>query len=180
MQKLFHEDTFGEYKVRKATVEDTEAVIQLLQGAARWLEVKGISQWEYLRNGGETTEIKQGILVGTTYVVENRGSLAATMNLSDVQNEWDMELWGEAKGYAFYIHRLAVAQAYRRQQIGRKLLDWIALNIRLENGRIRLDCVADNPALNQLYQRAGFELKGTAANGEDKFSLYEKLITSKP
>ena len=180
MQELFRENTFGEYKVRKATNEDAEAVIQLLQDAARWLEGKGISQWEYLRNGGETAEIKQGILVGTTYIVERKKELAATLNLSNVQNEWDMELWGKCQEHSFYIHRLAVAQAYRKQQIGRKLLDWIDQNIRLEKGRIRLDCVADNPALNKFYQQAGYTLMDVVANGEDMFSLYEKSITSKP
>lgn len=180
MKELFREDTFGEYKVRKAMAGDTAAVIQLLQDAARWLDEKGISQWEYLRNGGDTTEIKQGILAGTTYVVEHNGKLAATMNLSDVQNEWDIELWDERKDHSFYIHRLAVAQTYRKQQVGRKLLDWVDQNIQLENGRIRLDCVADNLALNQFYQRAGYTLMDSVANGEDKFSLYEKLITSKP
>lgn len=175
MAKVFKECRFDNFTVRTATTKDTEAVIQLLRGAASWLDEKGISQWSYLQNGGEDHEIKEGIAAGTTYVVENSDdNLVATFNFSSDQNEWDVGMWGERDDLAYYIHRLAVHKDHHHNQIGRKILAWIDRNIQLQNGHVRLDCVASNQVLNDFYRSLGYRFVGHIGEGQDIFSLYEK------
>lgn len=181
MSELFREYKFGNYQVRKAGPIDTKAVIQLLRDTAGWLQAKGISQWEYLLEGGETDEIEQGILVGTTYIVENsEGDLAATFNFSFKQNDWDVDMWGKRDDLAFYLHRLAVDKDQHHKQVGKRLMKWIDENNLIENGYIRLDCVADNPVLNDFYQQAGYTFIGHVGEGKEKFSIYEKPFVGKP
>ncbi|WP_249871370.1 GNAT family N-acetyltransferase [Oceanobacillus saliphilus] len=176
MAALFKKYTFEDYKVRKATVEDTEAVIKILRDAAIHLNEKGIVQWEYLRSGNENDEMKRAISDGETYVVESKYGLAATFNLSAKQNEWDMEMWGKRNDHAYYIHRLAVAENARNKQVGKKILAWLDNNILLKDGYIRLDCVANNAVLNDYYRQAGFTFIAYAGEGENRFSLYEKAF----
>ncbi|MFD1850801.1 GNAT family N-acetyltransferase [Oceanobacillus bengalensis] len=174
MKDLFKSYMFGPYKVRKATEKDIEDIIELLQDVARWLESKGIMQWEYLLTGEENEEIKKDIVAGRTYLVEYAGEIAATFNFSSLQNDWDIELWGKRNDLAYYIHRLAVKREFQRQQLGKKILNWIDANIQLKGGYVRLDCIANNPVLNKFYQEAGFTFVRHVGEGEDKFSTYEK------
>lgn len=181
MSELFREYKFENYQVRKADSKDTKAVIQLLRDTARWLQAKGVSQWEYLLEGGETEEIEQDILAGATYIVENsEGDLAATFNLSSKQNDWDRHMWGIMDDFAYYLHRLAVAKDQHHKQVGKQLLEWIDGNIQMQNGYVRLDCVADNLVLDYYYQQAGYTFIGYVGDGEDKFSIYEKAFKGNP
>ncbi|RDW15036.1 GNAT family N-acetyltransferase [Oceanobacillus chungangensis] len=172
---MFREYEFDNYMVRIAEETDTESVIRLLQDTASSLQKKGILQWEYLLLGEDTKEIEQGVVAGTTYVVEANGEMVAAFNFSSKQNDWDIALWGKRNDAAYYIHRLAVNPKYRHQQIGRKLLSWIDHNLKLENGSVRLDCIANNPVLNKFYLDAGFTFVGYGEQEEERFSKYEKI-----
>lgn len=175
MSALFKNDTFGNYRVSKANTEDDMAVFGLLSDTAGWLKTKGVFQWEHYLQGEGLSEVKQAIKTEITYLIETRdGKLAAMFNLSDQQNDWDIGMWGKRDDDAYYLHKLAVAKDHHGQQIGRQILDWIDENIKLENACIRLDCYADNPALNRLYQQAGYECVGHANMAGDTFSIYEK------
>ncbi|MGY0693635.1 GNAT family N-acetyltransferase [Virgibacillus sp. FSP13] len=177
---IFAQDTFDEYTIRIAGVNDLNAVLELLYEAANWLKEKGVPQWGYLRSGGEDEEIRQDILAGTTYVVEdNDRNIVATFNLSPKQNDWDIEMWGKRSDQAYYLHRLAVVRGRHHQQIGKRLLRWMDDNMLIDDGYIRLDCVAGNPVLNDYYQQAGFTFSGYTGEGEDKFSKYEKPLSRK-
>ncbi|MBM7599822.1 GNAT superfamily N-acetyltransferase [Virgibacillus halotolerans] len=179
MSGLFREYKFGDYNVRKAGAQDLVAVYGLLRDTASWLKAKGISQWEELLHSEENNEARQAISSGITHLVEDGdGDLAAMFNLSGKQNDWDIDMWGKQDDLAYYLHKLAVAKGHHQQQIGRQILDWIDENILLENGYVRLDCVADNSVLNDFYQRAGYTFVGYASEGKDNFSLYEKLFTN--
>ncbi|WP_106494963.1 GNAT family N-acetyltransferase [Lentibacillus sp. Marseille-P4043] len=180
MGGLFSQNCFDDYSVRLANEQDTAIVLQLLKDVANWLREKGIQQWGYLGSGGEDQEINQDILAGTTYVVEDaQGNIVATFNLSPKQNDWDVEMWGERNDEAYYLHRLAVARGHHNQQIGKRLLRWIDDNMLMNDGYLRLDCVAGNPVLNDYYQQAGFTFSGYTGEGEDKFSKYEKPLSRK-
>ncbi|WP_077324328.1 GNAT family N-acetyltransferase [Virgibacillus siamensis] len=171
--------SFKSYQFENCTVQqavdtDADMVIAVLKGAAEWLESKGIQQWEYLRSGGEDTEIKADILAGATFLVKDSdGQVAATFNLSSKQNEWDIDVWGIRTDRAVYLHRLAVNRNYHRAGIGKKTLAWIMDNIVLPDGYIRLDCVGDNPVLNEYYLEAGFAFAGYTDIDAGKFSKYE-------
>jgi len=75
----------------------------------------------------------------------------------------DEETWGDVPGAAGYVHGLAVRRDFAGQGLGRALLRW-AENRAASSGRehLRLDCVAGNRALNEYYERAGFDHRGHA------------------
>lgn len=179
MVDLFKKDTFDGYTIRKATADDADVVIRILRDAARWLIDKSIHQWSYYLTDEAASEVRQAIKIGTTYMVtDNDQQPVATFNLSREQNDLDASVWGSCEDEALYLHRLAVDQNYRRQRIGKKLLEWIEENSQTESGVLRLDCVADNSALNQFYMNAGFTFSGYARAKDIQFSRYEKPLNA--
>lgn len=168
---------YMEFTIRRATIKDKTDIINILQAAARWLQNKGIKQWEFLLAGNEDSAMEVEILAGNTYIAEIEGQIAGTFIASCEQNEWDVLMWGEKDDAAWYIHRLAVHQNYRGKQIGRQLLEWIETQLVGANSVLRLDCVADNPDLISFYDRAGYTFVGMKKDGEDRFALYEKELT---
>ncbi|WP_047981000.1 GNAT family N-acetyltransferase [Ornithinibacillus contaminans] len=166
-----------DFTVRVANERDVEPITNMLKAAARSLHEKEIKQWGYLLQGGEDEEIKADISAGKTYIVETgSGEPVASFNFTNVQNEWDIDMWGKRQENAFYIHRFVVNLTHQHRQLGGRLLQWIDENHTIQDGYIRLDCVANNPVLNAFYQKAGFQFAGYVGDGDDRFSLYEKVI----
>lgn len=178
MATVFKSDQFEMFTITLAIEKDTPVVIRLLKNSAEWIRQKGMSQWGYLLEGGEDEEIARDIKAGTTYLVKDSDeNIVATFNFSSEQNDWDIDMWGKRTDKAHYLHRLAVSENYRHQKIGSRLLRWMDEQ---SDGLIRLDCVANNPALNELYRNAGFTLIGLKGEGDNTFSLYEKASSTKP
>lgn len=176
MVGFFKKNTFGDYIIRKAAANDAETVIGILRDAAEWLINKGIHQWDFYLTDEATSEVRQAIKAGTTYLVTDNDQPVVTFNLSQQQNELDASVWGNQDDDALYLHRLAIDKNYRHQQIGKKLLEWIQENCQAGSHVLRLDCVADNPGLNQFYVNAGFSFSGYAKAMDIQFSRYEKRL----
>src|SRR6188472_1629914 len=98
--------------VRRATMEDADAVSSILLECARWLRDRGSRQWLlYLKQ--DTVQIVRDHIAGKhdahVYLATLEGKPAGTFTL-----EWsDNEYWDErgADGLAGYIHALAVARS---------------------------------------------------------------------
>ena len=104
----------------------------------------------------------QAIVDQQTYILREGQELIATFTLAASQTEWDRHIWGEdASESSLYLHRLALHPATMRKGLGANLLTWITQLAANGQKNLRLDCVADNPRLNQFYQRNGFHLLGT-------------------
>ncbi|WP_042220446.1 GNAT family N-acetyltransferase [Oceanobacillus manasiensis] len=176
MESLFRTNRFESFTVKQATASDAKAVTDLLKGVASRLQKKGSNQWEFLLDGGEDAEIVSSINRGVTYIVKDDDDLVATFNLSSKQNDWDVQLWGQRKDQAYYIHRLAVDNHYTGRDIGRDLLFWLEESIVGAEATLRLDCIANNSALNNFYRQVGFTYIGNALADGDSFSLYEKHL----
>ncbi|WP_168118742.1 GNAT family N-acetyltransferase [Paenibacillus sp. HB172176] len=154
-------------EIRVARAEDAADIIQLYREASRWIcEERGVNQW---REETFTERYVQDFLrEKEVFVACMQGELVACFSI-----EWeDAAVWGERNHHnAGYVHRLAVSRKLSGLGIGRRLLTWSRLHIK---GRgkswLRLDCMADNPALNQYYLDQGFrclarvEGKGWSAN----------------
>ncbi|HLR60953.1 MAG TPA: GNAT family N-acetyltransferase [Lentibacillus sp.] len=177
MTGLFKMDTFESYNVRKAGMDDIHEVIRMLRDAAKWLIDKGIHQWDFYLTDEAALEVREAIKAGTTYLVKNKDDgPVATFNLSQSQNGLDTRLWGNRDDESLYLHRLAIDKNYRHKHIGKRLLRWIQENSQTGNNVLRLDCVADNPGLNQFYVNAGFAFSGYAEAMGIQFSMYEKPL----
>ena len=101
-------------------------------------------------------------------------ALVGMMMLLQEPSEWDRELWGE-EGHegALYLHRLAISRNYAGKALGQDMMRWAEEGIRfVGKDRIRLDCIANNPVLNDFYSRIGYAFKGQAPSGFNKFEKW--------
>ena len=159
-------------QIRLATNAEIKQIIQLLKNAATWLQSEKIDQWSYLLSGGEDDEIERAILNKETYVAEFDNNLIGTFTISSVQSEWDLDLWGIQSDSALYLHRLAVSTEYKGNGMGIEMIRWIEAEFSGRYMYLRLDCVSNNPKLNQFYKDYGFTFVGST----DGFNKYEKRL----
>ena len=118
-----------EYKIKLATVSNTNQVITLLKEVAQWLKNKQVDQWRYLLAGGDDEEISEAILNQYTYMILADNELIGTFTLSPVQSAWDKHIFGEDSICdSVYLHRLAVSPKYIGKGIGKSILQWIQTN----------------------------------------------------
>ncbi|TYP73760.1 MSMEG_1061 family FMN-dependent PPOX-type flavoprotein [Paenibacillus methanolicus] len=145
-------NAIDELVFKRAGEADAERILNLLTEAARWLMAQGINQWrpEYFSLDGIRSEMSEG----SEYFLVYRGeAFVGTFLIA-----WsDPSAWGERDNEdSGYLHRFAVAREHAGQGIGEAVLRWAGEYIaRQGRGTFRLDCMADNPRLNRLYQNAG-------------------------
>ncbi|NBD23269.1 GNAT family N-acetyltransferase [Paenibacillus glycinis] len=159
--------------IRRAQAEEAEALRALYVEAAGWIRAaKGINQWreewftpsymeQFIREREVFAAIRDGEPVGCFSV------------------EWEYEaLWGELfHGDAGYVHRLVVSRLHPGQGIGESMLAWAADYIRRQGKSwLRLDCMADNPALNAYYLRNGLRYRGQFDGDGYSASRYELAL----
>lgn len=159
------------FVLARATPDDANAILAILEDAARWLVARGIDQWhpgDFLR-----PPLLRIIARGEVYLARCADDPAGTLTL-----QWeDVPTWGVMPPDAAYVHGFAVGRAYAGLGLGRALLDW-AERQAIEGGKtyLRLDCLASNPALRAYYERAGFSLRGLV--DDDQSALYERRVSA--
>ncbi|WP_308637131.1 GNAT family N-acetyltransferase [Paenibacillus silvisoli] len=156
--------------IRRAEAEDVLAVQRLYHGAAKWIrDAKGIDQWQ--EASFTESYLEQFIREHDVFVAYRNGELVGCFSI-----QWGYEeIWGDQyHDNAGHVHRLTVSRPYKGQGIGSRMLAWAKAYI---NGKgkewIRLDCMADNPALNQYYRGLGFVYRGRF-DGRWSVNLYEQ------
>jgi hypothetical protein len=167
-------------KVFQAKEEDTAAVLQLLVNTAEWLKSKGSTQWSALLQGEDSHQTPEAIKRGEVYLFVHEHTLLGMVMLMQQASPWDRELWGEA-GHesSVYLHRLNINRAAAGTNLGQAIVSWASTGIHFPGkDRIRLDCIANNPKLNDFYRDScSYEFKGTASNPVGEFNLYEKIVS---
>lgn len=125
-------------------------VLEILEEARQWLNTKGINQWPF----PFTSEWVNKRIENQEFFVANIDQ--ETVAVFRLLNT-DPSIWEENANDAIYIHSLAVRRSWQGHRLGRDLLRW-AEDYTLQNHRsyLRLDCMAENSALCQYYEQAGF------------------------
>jgi GNAT superfamily N-acetyltransferase len=162
--------------VDRATVADVPAAQRLIDDARRWLNARGIDQWQ---DPVPDTVLLRDVEHGCLFVVRQDHGIAAMVTVSDS----DAETWGVDTTSAVYVHRLAVDRAHRGGRLGQRLLAWVGAQA-TERGAsfVRLDCATDNPGLRRFYEQQGFrhvrDVTVTALDGGRRLasSLYEQEL----
>ena len=141
----------------------------MLEGAALWMVRRGIEGW----TPGSLSRRRISDLIegGEMYLAVLEGQPVGTFAL-----QWeDRETWGDFPDDAGYVHGLAILRMFAGMGLGREILRRAEQMVCLAGRQyLRLDCVADNEALNHYYQRAGFGYRGRVVVRELVVSLYEK------
>ena len=145
-------------RFRKGVERDLECVMELVADAQNWFRGQGIDQWQ---DGYPTTAIiSSDILGGNNYIIEHNGVVAATFVISfaddPTYNEIKGKGWLNGNRYAV-VHRIAVADKYRRKGIAREIL-YYAEELSMAQGiaDIRIDTHRDNIAMRSLLKKLGY------------------------
>jgi GNAT superfamily N-acetyltransferase len=98
--------------------------------------------------------------------------------MATVSLEWsDALFWPNAADDSIYLHRLAVRRAHAGQEVGKRLLYWAGPQTAAAGRKyLRLDCMAENPALCHYYLMCGFYFWGEVSVRSFKSALWEKEI----
>ena len=157
--------------VRTARPADLDAVLTMLEEAARWMVRRRIEGWT--PDGISRERIAILIGDGEMYLVALADQPVGTFAL-----QWsDRDTWGDVPEDAGYVHGLAIRREFAGMGLGREMLRRAEQMVsRSEREYLRLDCVADNEALNEYYRRAGFVYRGKAVVRGLAVSLYEKRV----
>jgi ribosomal protein S18 acetylase RimI-like enzyme len=158
-------------EVREARPADLDAVLSILEDAVRWMVSQRFSGWT--PDSFSRRRIAEIIDRGEMYLALLGGRAAGTFAL-----QWtDDETWGRGKDDAGYVHGLAIHRDFAGMALGRELLGWSEERVSRSGKKyLRLDCVAENEALNAYYQRAGFDYRGQTTVRGLEVSLYEKRV----
>lgn len=145
-----------EFTIRRATLDDTQGVVDLWRAAAIWLRDRGSDQWQY---PVKMHNVDAAIVAQTCWMVENTdGTPAGTVT---VDKNADPDLWHAADlpEAALYAHRLVVREDLRGQELGAAILDWASARAKM-CGKVwlRLDAWTTNAGLQHYYLKRGFQL----------------------
>lgn len=174
--RIIEDQLTDETSVSVAKEGDTEDIQKLLFKTALWLKSKGSQQWSALLEGKDVHNTAQAIRNNHVFVFKNNGQLAGMVILLDSPSNWDKELWtdGENKDVGIdeylYLHRLAIDRELSGGNLGLLIMNWVKEGIVFENKKgIRLDCMANVPALNEFYKNRDFQYRGNSG----EFNKYE-------
>jgi N-acetylglutamate synthase-like GNAT family acetyltransferase len=162
-------------EIRKASTNDVEEIISLLNKAAEWIQSKGIDQWE--PGSFDRRELLDRIREGEVYVAILQQAIVGTFTLQ----MHDKSVWGDLdsnEDFA-YVHRLAINNDFRGQGLGLYLLgqaEKIAKGMAKKG--VRLDCVSGNSILKNYYKSvAGYAPVKIAKMTDYDAQLFEKRFT---
>ena len=177
-------------KIRQATYEDIDALMEIFEGAKRIMRASGnLQQWN---DGYPSKEVvMHDIEAGHCYVLseageENAGRVIGTMALipgpdptySYIEGEWP----GEEPYYV--IHRIATAAPGKN--VARAMFDWAFEYIRHADTQtdagprpastIRIDTHRDNCIMKHILTKYGFKMCGVIylADGAPRDAYYLK------
>lgn len=144
-----------------AQEEDLDAVFRLIDGRIRWMEEKGLHQWNETDYWGVYPPAHYRALMQRRelYVLRMGARITAAAALLT-----EDERWPQDGVRALYVHHLA-------SQAGEKGAGALALDFCEAIARsrkmdyLRLDCAADNERLNRYYAQRGFLPAGDFTEG---------------
>lgn len=147
------------FTLHQAKPKDVKMIDALLRETALWLKAKGSLQWNGILNGKDNHDTASAIDRGEVFYGTLNNELAGMFILWDNQSEWDTALWGENKsGDFYYLHRLNIKRDKAGKGISHLMINAAKEYAESEHKKaIRLDCIASNDFLNQLYLKEKFE-----------------------
>lgn len=139
------------YEFRLTKMEEVEEVLSLVAQRSEWMKKSNINQWRYYLKHHPIEEWRLAILNHELYVV-----VCDDMILGCVQIQYyDPIFWDNTKN--IYIKKLCTKLGTKK--VGKYIIEQVILIAKKEGlSKIRLDCLATNQKLNNIYQSYGFHL----------------------
>ncbi len=160
--------------LQQAQPEELNLVMDILEDAARWLDSRGIKQWPFPLPESEWRAMARHISTGEVYLARRPDGRA----VGTLRFKWsDPKLWHDESGVAGYVHDFAIHDTVRGCGIGAAMLEWAKAHVHARGKEfLRLDCLADNAALNRYYLNVGLQYRGRVQDGNYAASLFEVAV----
>ena len=162
-----------EHIFRPAESSDVDAVFLLYQKRIRWMDEKGIRQWNatgYLEAYPVDYYVKQQS-AGSLYVFAANNVIIGAVVLLQADERWR----DKTNSPAFYVHNLVTDAG--ASGVGKEILLETETMARRQGKRFaRLDCAADNVFLNDYYASLGYQMVGTCQDGTYIGNRREKAL----
>jgi GNAT superfamily N-acetyltransferase len=155
--------------IRQATLQDIDAVADILREAARWLEESGMAMWR--EDELLPIRIVEDVGSGFFFLAECDGEAAGTVRF----HLEDKLFWPDVpQNNSAFIHRLAVRRRFAGGEISSALILWaIARTHTLGRRYLRLDCEVFRARLRAIYERIGFQFHSNRQVGPYFVARYE-------
>ena len=155
------------------TYGDSQVALTVMRSSAEHLVKLGKALWSPERLG-------QALFYGLMpeeIIVGYAGSTPIVAMLLMFQDE---EFWPHVQaGESRFVHKLAVAPAYKGQGVGHLMLAKAAWEAKAQRANyVRLDCAGDRPKLCHFYESFGFRKVKTQMVGPYFTAFYELALAS--
>lgn len=173
----------GEFYLRRATADDLDAVMEIIEQARAVLARDGIPQWQAGRPNRD--EIAASIAKKVTYVyMSPDGRVAGTASLvpgpDPNYNKLYAGKWIEPDEEYVVIHRVAANADFKGMHMGSRLLDALIEKARkLGYPQVRIDTHDLNGRMRHLIDKAGFTYVGKILIHGDSYNsrrAYQLLL----
>ena len=165
--------------LRKAAMEELQAVCNLYRATCRGMEQSGLDQWHWGIYPDEAM-VREDIARGELYVAGGPDGLRCAVCVNRMFDEayngvnW---LYGVHPGS---FHRLAVHPSCQGQGLGRQVLDCVVELLRSQGcDCLRMDTFTQNQRAQRLYESFGMRRAGlvTFSFRPEPFVCFEKPLT---
>ncbi|NMO92109.1 GNAT family N-acetyltransferase [Actinomycetospora sp. TBRC 11914] len=164
--------------VRRATEQDIDAIMAILEGRRAWLwETKFSDQWASVREWRHLLcyLIRRGHV--RVLVDGDNGRILGTITVS---TDPDRDFWSEDERRvpALYVSKLATDVDLKGQELGNQLLDWARHYAASQGVRVlRLDTWKTSDGLRDYYATRGWRLVRTEdLDHRQSGSLFEQRV----
>lgn len=153
-------------KIRLATANDSQKVVNVLNKATLDLHKKGIYQWDYPWNGNN---IINEITNNHMYVLLLDEEIVGTFCIKDI--DCLSKLTFQSK--SFYLYQIAILPEYQGNSYGSELTSFVCSFAKERNETIYLDCWAGNKKLKKFYLNNGFVYLGDFPEADYFISIFK-------
>jgi ribosomal protein S18 acetylase RimI-like enzyme len=161
----------------RATEKDLIKAVFVYQACIPEMNYRGLYNWNYAYPSPKL--IEEDILKGELFIyLENYICLAAVCLNEEQPEEYKSLSWNYGERF-IVVHRLGVHPEFRNMKIGEKIMQFAEDFARQNNyDSIRLDAITANPAAIRLYEKMGYEKKGSIffSYQKDSFMCMEKMF----
>ena len=153
-------------RIRLATLNDQQQVLDVLNKVTLDLHQKGINQWDYPWHANECSiDIEKNY----AYVLLIEDKIVGTFFIKDIDCLSDLKIYSKSK----YLYQIAILPDYQRNKLGSVIMNF-ACNLATDvNKAIFLDCWSENDKLKKFYVINGFENQGDFPEDNYFITIYK-------
>ncbi|MCA1064131.1 GNAT family N-acetyltransferase [Rossellomorea sp. AcN35-11] len=164
----------------KATPDHLDTIMDIYIRCKNDLDEMGLLQWD--ETYPSRTYFKDEMKEGNLYVLMTDGKVSGSVTLNDWQApEWFDIPW--RLGNEWVIHALFLDPLQQGNGLGKVFMEKCEDLAREKGyGSIRLDAYSKNTGANYLYEKMGYEYRGSVhftskPEGHQEYRCYEKALT---